>query len=253
MCMSETKTGSTVEWLATHPLITLGSVVVGLVSLVLGIYFGVISLRSRELAYQVNPTKTAIVKSGQSSDLQVLYKGQGISSDVTGLQVVIWNDGKESIRPENLLTPITLTTSPRVPILEARIKKASRSVTQVALDRSEIANGSVGVTWKILEHDDGAAVQLIVAGPTSVTVKADGVVEGQDGIKVSFGLNVVRKVGLMLMVGVASMLLGSLLFDALRSRRLFMWAMFLVDLGLLSLLVAVWQFYRDAPVPPMFR
>src|ERR1035438_8050217 len=120
MCMSETKTGSTVEWLATHPLITLGSVVVGLVSLVLGIYFGVISLRSRELAYQVNPTKTAIVKSGQSSDLQVLYKGQGISSDVTGLQVVIWNDGKESIRPENLLTPITLTTSPRVPILDRK-------------------------------------------------------------------------------------------------------------------------------------
>jgi hypothetical protein len=183
MCMSENDSGSTLEWLARHPLISLTSFVIGVVSLVLGIYFGVISLRSRELSYQVNRTKTAIVKSGQSSDLHILYKGQNIASDVTGLQVVVWNHGKESIRSENILTPLTLTTSPKVPILEARIKQVNRSVTQVALDTSQSANGSLGMSWKILEHNDGAVLQLIVAGPTSVTVKAEGVVEGQGQIK----------------------------------------------------------------------
>jgi hypothetical protein len=38
------------------------------------------------------------------------------------------------------------------------------------------------MSWKILEHNDGAVLQLIVAGPTSVTVKAEGVVEGQGQI-----------------------------------------------------------------------
>jgi hypothetical protein len=104
---------------------------------------------------------------------------------VTALQVVIWNAGKEAIRSENLLTPITLTTSPTVPILEARIKQVGRTVSQIGLDTSQIGKGSVGVTWKILEHYDGAVLQLIAAGPTTVTVKAEGVVEGQqNGIKV---------------------------------------------------------------------
>src|ERR1035437_2143220 len=106
MCMSDIEEGSTLEWLARHPLVSLTSFAIGVVSLALGIYFGVISLRSRELSYEVNPTRTIVVKSGQSSDLNVLYKGQPVSSDVTAIQVVIWNNGNESIRPENLLTPI---------------------------------------------------------------------------------------------------------------------------------------------------
>jgi len=68
-----------------------------------------------KLSYAVNPTKTSIVKSGQSSDLHVLYKGQEVSADVTELQIAVWNKGRESIRAENFLTPITLTTSPSSP------------------------------------------------------------------------------------------------------------------------------------------
>lgn len=176
--------GPTLEWLARHPMIGLVGFVIGVISLAVTSYFGVRSLRSRELLYGIYATKTTIVKSGQSSDLHVSYKGQDVSTDVTALQVAVWNHGNESIKPENFVTvpPITLTTSPRVPILEARIKQVQRTVSQIVLDTSHTGTGSVSLTWKILERNDGAVVQLIVAGPTSVTVEAEGAVEGQEKI-----------------------------------------------------------------------
>jgi hypothetical protein len=258
--MSENDSGSTLEWLSKHPLVALGGFVIGLVSLILGIYFGFISLRNRELAYHVNPTKTAIVRSGQSSDLQIIYKGQSVSSDVTGLLVVVWNDGRESIRSENVLTPLTLTTSPKVPILEARIKKVNRSVCQVGLDTSQSANGSVSMMWKILEHNDGAAVQLIVAGPATVTVKAEGVVEGQDGIHSDESSEHGERPHAGIMTALVLTVFGVIMvFQMIGSdpklvRRFGKW---FVSLFVVCMCCAVWLFVYDyvtgPSVPPIFR
>src|ERR1035438_10363989 len=112
--------GRTLEWLARNPMIGLAGVVASVISVPLTIYYGVGSLRSRELLYGTYETKTTIVKSGQSSDLHVLYKGQDVKTNVTALQVMVWNNGKEPIRPGDVLNPpITLATSPvGVPILE---------------------------------------------------------------------------------------------------------------------------------------
>jgi hypothetical protein len=171
------------EWFSGHPLIGFISFIVGIVSLIATIYFGFATLTSRDLSLTVNPTKTTIVKAGQISDLHVLYKGQSVATDVTALQVEIWNAGKESIRPEHVLSPITLQTSPRVSILEVRLRYTSRPVCDIALDESELAEGKVGVSWKILEHNDGAIIQFIVAGPSNVTVMAQGSVEGDSAVR----------------------------------------------------------------------
>jgi hypothetical protein len=97
--------------------------------------------------------------------------------------VEIWNAGKESIRSEHVLSPVILQTSPRVPILEVRLKHASRPVCGISLDELQLADGKVGVAWKILEHNDGAIVQLIVAGPSNVTVVRQGSVEGDPAVR----------------------------------------------------------------------
>jgi hypothetical protein len=173
----------TLEWFSRNPIFGLIGFVVGVVSLLATVYFGVTALKSRDLSLTVNPTKTTIVRAGQSSDLHVLYKGQSVSTDVTALQVGIWNAGKESIRPEHVLSPIVLQTSPKVPILEVRVRHTSRSVCDIALDQSQLADGKVGLTWKILEHNDGVVIQLIVAGPTNVTVTVRGSMEGDSAVR----------------------------------------------------------------------
>jgi hypothetical protein len=156
----------------------LGSIfsVVG-VGLAIYFYFG--GARSRKLTYAVNPVKTIVVKAGEASTLRVLHGDQDIKGDVTAAQVAIWNDGTESIRPENVLSPISIVLRPSAPILEAKVRKVSRAVIGAAIDTSRLADGAVPVTWKILEHNDGAVIQLIFAGPTETDIAVDGTVEGQ--------------------------------------------------------------------------
>jgi hypothetical protein len=140
------------HWISRHSQ-TVGFVLGITASLLAGlVLYWLVESRSRDLSLYVNPTKTTIVKSGQSSDLHVLYKGQSVSTDMTALQVAIWNAGKESIRSEHVLSLITLAASPRVSILEAQIRHVSRPVTNIRLDTTHLVDGSVGVSWKILEH-----------------------------------------------------------------------------------------------------
>ena len=171
------------DWFAKNPTFGLVSFVLTIVSLAATVYFGIAALKGRDLSLTVNPAKTTIVKAGQSSDLHVLYKGQSISTDVTALQVEIWNAGRESIRSEHILSPIMLQTSPKVPILEVRLRHTSRPVCGISLDELRSADGEVGVAWKILEHNDGAIVQLIVAGPSNVTVAGKGSLEGDPAVR----------------------------------------------------------------------
>jgi hypothetical protein len=130
----------------------------------------------------VNPVKTIVVKSGEASTLRVLHGDQDIKGDATAAQVAIWNGGTESIRPESVLAPVRIVLRPTVPILEAKIRKETREIIGTAVDASRIAYGVVPVSWKILEHNDGAVIQLIYAGPTETEIVVEGIVEGQPAV-----------------------------------------------------------------------
>src|ERR1017187_10449894 len=167
-----------------HPVAGLIGTLASIVGVVLAVVFYLAAIKTRELSLYINPSKTTIVKSGQTSDLHVLYKGTDVPTDVTALQVELWNAGKESIRPEQVLVPIILETTPRVPILEARIRHISRPLTQVVLDHSHIVDGKVTVSWNILEYNDGAVIQFILAGPADTSIKASGAMVGQPRVNI---------------------------------------------------------------------
>jgi hypothetical protein len=207
----------TLEWFSKNPVFGLIGFLIGIVSLAATVYFGWASVKSRDLSLTVNPTRTTIVKAGQSSDLHVLYKGQSVAADVTGLQVGIWNAGRESIRPEHILSPIVLQTSPKVPILEVQLRHTSRPVCSIALDEAQLADGRVGLTWKILEHNDGAVIQLIVAGPSNVTVVGQGSMEGDPAVR--FVLSLSQSWFGILVLLVASSIMPVLASTAIRHKE----------------------------------
>lgn len=130
------------------------------------------------LTFMVNPIRTAVVKSGQSSQLKVSHLGKEISGDVTAVQVAIWNDGKKSIRAGAILEPITLSIS-NAQIIEATMRRISRKVTGLALDETQIQSGRIGITWNILELGDGCSVQLIYVGSPVEAINLGGIIEGQ--------------------------------------------------------------------------
>jgi hypothetical protein len=186
--MKKKEEGSKVGAILGSPWVRGVEALFTLVAIILAIYFGLSSRAERELVYAVNPVRTAVVTAGQATELAVLYKGEPIGSkDVTAAQVAIWNAGKLSIRKDDILGDgkVVIFTDPPVPILEASIRQLSREVTEFALVTTPelLASGRVPVSWRILEKDDGASIQLIYVGTEEVKLQVQGTIEGQGEAK----------------------------------------------------------------------
>lgn len=131
----------------------------------------------------VHPAKAIIVNAGHLSRLSVSLDGTPIDTDLTAAQIVFWNQGNESIRKEHVLGAFTLHTQLNVPIIEATIRKSSRDVVHIEVDKSGFQRGEIGLSWNILEQGDGGILQVIFAGGPSTDIIASGVIEGQPSIR----------------------------------------------------------------------
>lgn len=161
-----------------HPAFSITGFLLTVLAVVLAIYFYLGSEKVRQLDFIVSPDKALVVKS-EFSDLHVLYKSREIKEDVTAAQIAIWNAGNEPIRPEDVLSAVEIVTEPPVEILTASVRRTSRPVIGFSLDDRSLAKGLVPLSWKILEQDDGAVVQLIYVGSPSIKLKLTGTVVGR--------------------------------------------------------------------------
>lgn len=175
-------TASKLTRFLSHPIagaIGWGSTVL---ALLLSVYFYFVPQRHRELSFIVHPARTVIVKSGQLSRLSAFLDGKPITTDLTAVQVALWNEGNEAIRSEHLLSPLVVKVS--APILDVVLLRQSRDVVGLQIDKTNAAAGTLTIRWNILEGDDGASLQLIYAGGPEAGVVASAVVEQQPAIKV---------------------------------------------------------------------
>jgi hypothetical protein len=171
---------STLTFFRTNPIIGLLTTVAALVSVPLTILLYFASQQTRDLVFTVHPARTIIARAGRPSELKVDFKGEIIKSDVVGVQVALWNQGKRSVHPSDILSSIEIRLNPSAPILQVSVAKTSRSVIALAFgnDAEMLRQGRVPVNFKILEQGDGGSVQIIYAGPSDIDVSLVGVVEG---------------------------------------------------------------------------
>jgi hypothetical protein len=165
----------------SHPTVGITGSIASVLGLGLAIFFFLSGQKSRDLTWYVHPVKATVVKSGQASHLSVRMGDDEINSDVTAIQVAIWNRGGLSIRPTDVLKPIRLTI-PESRVLDASVRKESRDVVNMVIDATSLAQGTLGLSWDILEEGDGAIVQIVYAGPDTLPIEFDGVVEGQHSL-----------------------------------------------------------------------
>jgi len=173
---------------AKNPLIVFISLVVTVLALILMVIFYFVSQETRELVYSVNPIKTQVVTMGKATGLEIIHNGINLGdTNITAVQVAIWNSGDLSIKPENILKKVVIQTVPQVRILEASIVNNSRDIeiTGFMLEDTPdtLANGEVPTAWRILEKNDGASIQLIYLGSPDVEVFLDGAIEGFGEVK----------------------------------------------------------------------
>ncbi len=162
----------------------------------------------RELSFCVNPVRTPIVQTAKSSDVSILYKGHRVAVDVTAVQVAVWNSGREPIKAPDCLSPVTLRIPDGVQLLDAKPLSISRSVlgfemkpllTAVLTNSSDpnsipqFSDTSITLSWKILEHNDGALIQIVYVGDSSVPLSLQGTIVGQKQPYEVKSSNVARK------------------------------------------------------------
>lgn len=241
----------------SKPIVAIVGSISGVIGIVLSVSFYLASGTSPDLIYCVDSARAAVVRANQSSRLHIELDGEVIKKDVTAAQIIIWNDGEESIRGKNLLSPFTVKTGPRNPIIEADIQKLTREVIGLRLDKSKIGEGQLGVDWTILEQGDGVMLQLIYFGDDQTSITAYATVEQQGDVRELEDKEEVIKIGIPGQVFVIFLALFSLIasisisWDMLRETRSF-WlkVIVLVQIALVAMVaISIYSWWAE-PTPP---
>lgn len=162
------------------------SYAINLISIPLAIYLYFLAVQERVPTYYVSPERTRIIDTTvpAPNELQVLFKGKDLRTDVSALIVYVWNDGKLPIKAEDVLEPLAIELDSACEILDARLLKVSRPVTKFAKgDLSLTSKNVLPISFEILEQSDGAAIQIIYTGNPDAAAKMIGVVVGASQVR----------------------------------------------------------------------
>ena len=196
------------ERLVKGRIITIASLVLGILGLVSSYYFYAKGRLERVPTLIVDPDVIPIARRNQLSNTtfrMVTQDGRPIVDDLVLVNAYLFNSGSLAIRPENVLDDIGVAVA-KGEILDFRVARQSRDIVQAVAVRSmEYPDSAVKLTFRILEPGDGVLLQLFVLGTIRPDVRAIGVVEGatriigNDDVKVgTFWAKIVREIVLFI-------------------------------------------------------
>lgn len=132
--------------------------VVSLIGIISSFYFYFDGIKERIPTFIVDPIKLTLVDTELLKDkpIKILDSyGKEIIENVTIITFYFFNQGDQSIKREDVLDPLKLKVSNGVKILDFRILKTSRPVTELTFGKYDSLEGSIGFDFRILELDDG--------------------------------------------------------------------------------------------------
>jgi hypothetical protein len=148
----------------------------------LAFYFYFSAQETPDLTYFVRPNRTALVAVGDTPGITITYKDHELTKNVSAAQIVIWNAGKRPIRREDVLSPYVISLQGSHPIVTAKIVGLSNPVTEFRVIETNMQSGQLAMDWRVLEHNDGAVVQVLYEGNTTVPIQLNGISIGQRSI-----------------------------------------------------------------------
>ena len=173
----------------SNPWISLITTVCTIIGIPLAVLLYLDAKKERDLYFYVYPLRTTVLQSRYAAGLRVLHNNEEIKTDVTGVQIAVWNNGKEPIFKQDMLEQVKIVTLPAVPILEATIRKQTRQINDISADLTSMHMGVLPLSWKVLEKGDGAIIQLIYAGPADTKIELAGTILGQTQINTAIDSN----------------------------------------------------------------
>lgn len=162
--------------------IIISSIISIIITLVFGYYFLYVGIRERRPTFYVDPTRTTILDKENAANAPLLLlksNGDTIVSDVTSIYVYFFNQGDETIKQQNIYSPLKIVMGDSAEILDFKILKVARAVSGITVTRDTFDN-TLGINFKALEKDDGFVGQLIFEGNKNSSISLQG---GIDGVK----------------------------------------------------------------------
>ncbi len=160
--------------------IIISSIISVAITIVFGYYFLYIGNRERKPTFYLDPTRTVILDKKNAANAPLLLlksNGDTIRADVTSVYFYFFNQGRETIKHENIYAPLKIVLSDRAEILDFKILKTSRDVSGMALTR-DTARNALHINFKAMEKEDGLAGQIIFEGNKNATITLEGGIDG---------------------------------------------------------------------------
>jgi hypothetical protein len=196
--------------------IIISSLISVAITIVFGYYFLYIGMRERRPTFYVDPIRTTILDKTHAANAPLkLLKSNGdtIKADVTSAYFYFFNQGKETIKHQNIYAPIRVSLSDSAKILDFKILKKARPVSGIELSYDS-ATRSLAINFSALEQDDGLAAQLIFEGDKNAAVTISG---GIDGVK-QFESRLVTINPLYFVIALAIFLIAAYIYLVLSKR-----------------------------------
>lgn len=154
--------------------------VVGILGIILSIYFYSLTKQYRDLVFISDPHPATIISQGDinNSPLKLVKNNSVVISNSIFLhKIYIWNEGNLSIRRDHILRPISIVFGDSsTSILDYKILRESRDV--VNLNVSQNSSNKIEIDFDILEQNDGFCMQLLIEADRVVYPIIEGNIEG---------------------------------------------------------------------------
>jgi len=232
--------------------IIISSVISIVITLVFGYYFLYVGIRERRPTFYVDPTRTTILDKENAASAPLLLlraNGDTITSSVTSVYFYFFNQGEETIKPQNIYAPLKIVLSDKAEILDFKILKVARAVSGLDVSLDTLGN-SLDIKFKALERDDGVVGQIIFEGKKDAIVSLEG---GVDGVK-RFETHLSSINPIYFMVAIVIFLIAAYVFLILSKRHpknssklLFFFSAIPVLYLLLMLYKTQWFVSQDVP------
>lgn len=152
-----------------------------LITIVFGYYFLYVGDKEREPTFYVDPVRTLILDQENAADapLRLLKPNNDtIDSDVVSAYFYFFNQGKETIKRENIYSPLKVKIEGGE-ILYFKVLKTAREISGIKITKDTTDN-SLAIDFNALEKDDGFVGQVIFEGDSESPIVIQG---GVDRVK----------------------------------------------------------------------
>jgi hypothetical protein len=160
--------------------IIISSIISIAITIVFGYYFLIVGDKEREPTFYVDPVRTVIVDKTNAAEapLRLLKPNNDtIQSDVVSAYFYFFNQGKATIKRENIYAPLKVKLDTGAEILYFKVLKTAREVCGIRLSKDS-TNQFLNLDFNALEQNDGFVGQLIFEGRTDSPITIEGGIDG---------------------------------------------------------------------------